>query len=49
MMFHLFYYTFSSVLAAEWPPFGGIAARGWQYVIIVFCLFLNFIYFTFGF
>ena len=40
VMFHFMFvhYTFSSVLVAEWP-----------FVLIVFCLFVIFIYFPFGF
>ena len=51
VMFHFMYiyYTFSSVWVAEWPPFGNSCLLGEQFVLIVFCLFVIFIYFPFWF
>ena len=49
VVFHLMFvhYTFSSVWVAEWPPFGNSCPLGWPCVL--FCLFVIFIYFPFGF
>ena len=46
--------TFGSVWVAGWPPFflgggGGGCPLGWQFVLIVFCLFVIFVYFPFWF
>ena len=47
--FMFVHYTLSSVLVAEWPPFGNSCPLGKQFVLIVFCLSIIFIYFPFWF
>ena len=51
VMFHFMFvhYTFSSVWVAEWPLLGNSCPLGEQFVLIVFCLFVIFIYFPFWF
>ena len=51
IMFHFMFvhYTFSSVWVAEWPPFGNSCPLGQQFVLLVFCLFVIFIFSRFGF
>ena len=40
VMFHLIlvHYTFSSVLAAEWPPFGNSCPFGWPFVSLSYII-----------
>ena len=51
VMFHFMFvhYTFSSVWVAEWPLLGNSCPLGKQFVLILFCLFVIFIYFQLWF
>ena len=50
-MFHLMFvhYTFSSVLVAEWRPFGEIAAHSVGHLCLLYFVYLYFIYLPFSF
>ena len=50
-MFHFMFVhnNFSSVWVAEWPPLGYSCLLGKQFVLIVFCQFVIFIYLRAGF